>query len=251
VLQYSNDGWGPDNIDRVFVHETGHIFNAPDEYADSHCDCGGSWGYFHLPNLNCENCAPGGSVSCIMSHNDWQMCACTPRRIGAPQWNIGCNTTADTPFAADGVCYFRGTDDKLWRVDAQTGQNQQWINKNTAKSARFMADGVVYCQGTDDKVWRVNIDGTNQQQINRNTTASSKFVANGVVYFRGTDDKFWRVNVDGSGQYQLGANSLFSSPFVASGTVYFRGTDNKLWLISVAESAAQAPAEISLAHACA
>ena len=28
-----NDGWGPDNIDRVFTHETGHIFGCPDEYA--------------------------------------------------------------------------------------------------------------------------------------------------------------------------------------------------------------------------
>ena len=25
IMQYSNDGWGPDNIDRVFTHETGHI----------------------------------------------------------------------------------------------------------------------------------------------------------------------------------------------------------------------------------
>ena len=24
-MQYSNDGWGPDQIDRVFAHETGHV----------------------------------------------------------------------------------------------------------------------------------------------------------------------------------------------------------------------------------
>ena len=35
VMQYANDGWGPDNIDRVFAHESGHIFGAPDEYAAS------------------------------------------------------------------------------------------------------------------------------------------------------------------------------------------------------------------------
>ena len=33
VMDYNNDGWRPDNIDRVFVHETGHIFGCPDEYA--------------------------------------------------------------------------------------------------------------------------------------------------------------------------------------------------------------------------
>ena len=37
VMQYANDNWGPDNIDRVFTHETGHIFGCPDEYAASGC----------------------------------------------------------------------------------------------------------------------------------------------------------------------------------------------------------------------
>ena len=44
-MQYAIDGWGPNNIDRVFAHETCHIFNAPDEYAASGCDCGGAWEY--------------------------------------------------------------------------------------------------------------------------------------------------------------------------------------------------------------
>ena len=35
VMQYAIDGWGPNNIDRVFAHETCHIFNAPDDYAAS------------------------------------------------------------------------------------------------------------------------------------------------------------------------------------------------------------------------
>ena len=39
VMHYANDGWGPDNIDRVFAHESGHIFGAPDEYSSSGCSC--------------------------------------------------------------------------------------------------------------------------------------------------------------------------------------------------------------------
>jgi hypothetical protein len=85
VMHYDNDGWGPDNIDRVFAHETGHIFNAPDEYASSGCDCGGSWGVFNVPNSNCENCAPSGGVPCIMKSNSWEMCAYTPYHLGFPQ----------------------------------------------------------------------------------------------------------------------------------------------------------------------
>ncbi|PIK71954.1 hypothetical protein CS379_16635, partial [Methylobacterium frigidaeris] len=42
VMHYDNDGWGTDNLDSVFAHETGHVFGAPDEYAESGCDCGGS-----------------------------------------------------------------------------------------------------------------------------------------------------------------------------------------------------------------
>lgn len=85
VMHYDNDGWGPDNIDRVFAHETGHIFMAPDEYAASGCDCGGQWGVFNVPNSNCENCAPGGGVACIMKSNSWEMCSYTPYHLGFPQ----------------------------------------------------------------------------------------------------------------------------------------------------------------------
>ena len=84
VMQYANDGWGPDNIDRVFAHETGHIFGAPDEYAGSGCNCGGSWGHYGKPNKNCANCAPGGGVKCLMKSNDWEMCAHTPYHLGFP-----------------------------------------------------------------------------------------------------------------------------------------------------------------------
>jgi len=81
-MQYANDGWGPDNIDRVFAHETGHIFNAPDEYSGANCNCTSTYGIYGVKNLNCETCAPGGSVDCIMKGNSWAMCAYTPWHLG-------------------------------------------------------------------------------------------------------------------------------------------------------------------------
>lgn len=82
VMHYENDNWGVDNIDRVYAHETGHIFGAPDEYASSGCSCGGEWGYLRTPNGNCVNCAEGGGVSCIMRSNEWAMCDYTRTHFG-------------------------------------------------------------------------------------------------------------------------------------------------------------------------
>ncbi|WP_447601174.1 hypothetical protein [Nitrospira sp. Nam80] len=82
VMDYNNDGWGPDNIDRVFAHESGHIFGCPDEYASSGCNCGGSWGRFGRPNTNCENCAPNGGVDCLMRANTWALCDPTRAHFG-------------------------------------------------------------------------------------------------------------------------------------------------------------------------
>ncbi len=65
VMHYANDGWGPDNIDRVFTHETGHIFGCPDEYAASNCSCDTKAGYLREVNGNCERCA---TVVHAMSH---------------------------------------------------------------------------------------------------------------------------------------------------------------------------------------
>lgn len=82
VMSYFNDGWGPDNIDRVFAHETCHIFGAPDEYARSNCMIGGHYGAYGWPNDNCQNGAANGGVDCIMRGNDWKMCDYTRHHVG-------------------------------------------------------------------------------------------------------------------------------------------------------------------------
>ncbi|HOG45505.1 MAG TPA: hypothetical protein PLJ35_15895 [Anaerolineae bacterium] len=81
VLNYDLDGWGIDNMDRIVAHETGHIFGAADEYAESGCTCGERWGYLDVENGNCELCAPQ-QEPCIMSHNAWAMCAYTRGHLG-------------------------------------------------------------------------------------------------------------------------------------------------------------------------
>ncbi len=52
-MQYSNDGWGPDQFDKVFAHETGHVFNVPDEYYKCRCSINYGKGACTAKNDNC------------------------------------------------------------------------------------------------------------------------------------------------------------------------------------------------------
>jgi hypothetical protein len=81
VMNYGNDSWGSDNINRVFAHESCHIFGALDEYGS--CTCGSIGGQLKVPNSNCANCLPiGKQIPCIMSANTLEMCNFTRRQIG-------------------------------------------------------------------------------------------------------------------------------------------------------------------------
>jgi hypothetical protein len=149
------------------------------------------------------------------------------------QNQIANNTTSSAPFvAADGVVYFRGTDNKLWRVNGDgTGQSQ--IGHNTTKSTPFVtADGWVWFQGTDDKLLKVYHDGTQLSRPGANSTSSSPIVVGDWVYFRGTDNKLFRMDTNGSEQSVINKNTTKSTPFVtADGWVWFQGTDDKLYKV--------------------
>lgn len=81
VMHYGNDGWGVDNIDRVFTHESGHVFGCPDEYSSSNCTCDARFGYLREPNANCQRCAPA-FTDCLMGANTWAMCEHTLVHLG-------------------------------------------------------------------------------------------------------------------------------------------------------------------------
>lgn len=145
VMAYSNDGWSPDNIDRVFAHETGHIFGAPDEYASSGCHCGGSYGYYGVANKNCANCAPGGGVTCLMRSNSWAMCEYTPYHLGFPL----------VKQSYSGV--WRGGNDAhyLWVNASWSGFKKKW--EELAKKNLRLIDLEISGSGSDQRfngVWR-------------------------------------------------------------------------------------------------
>ncbi len=153
--------------------------------------------------------------------------------LAPAQMQIGPNTTSSTPFAtADGWVYFRGTDNKLWKV-CNDGTQQLQLGGNTTSSEPFVTpDGWVYFQGTDSTLWKISTDGTGQAKIGDNKTSAMPWVVDGWVYFRGTDNKLWKVFNDGTKQSQIGGNTTSSTPFATSdGWVYFQGTDDTLWKV--------------------
>jgi hypothetical protein len=81
ALLQRNHSW---SFDRVFTHESAHVFGACDEYWEagiggcSSCeDCGDTG----VDNGNCEDCNPA-AVSCMMRRNSWALCEYTPGQIG-------------------------------------------------------------------------------------------------------------------------------------------------------------------------
>lgn len=81
VMHFNNGAWGPDNIDRVFTHEAGHLFGCPDEYEASNCDCQRRFGALQERNGNCKTCA-NHFVECLMEANTWALCDFTRTHLG-------------------------------------------------------------------------------------------------------------------------------------------------------------------------
>lgn len=74
-------GHGDENLDRIFAHETCHIFGALDEYPASPCKVTDKGGHLQIANVNCANGNPG-SVFCLMKDNDQAMCRATVGHLG-------------------------------------------------------------------------------------------------------------------------------------------------------------------------
>ncbi|XP_064401786.1 uncharacterized protein LOC135347693 [Halichondria panicea] len=81
-MQYSNGGWGSDQIDKVFAHETGHVFNAPDEYESCKCAELYGRGTCTAKNANCVSCT-SSQGACIMDSTDLgNLCENSKKHVG-------------------------------------------------------------------------------------------------------------------------------------------------------------------------
>jgi hypothetical protein len=106
VMNYKAGNWGINEIDRVFAHETGHIFGAPDEYTNKRyqCGCAETYGIYSIPNKNCAACSNG---KCYMktSLGSSNMCQWTRGHLGWDAFIQGNPTLVQGPWGSPGNFY--------------------------------------------------------------------------------------------------------------------------------------------------
>jgi hypothetical protein len=153
-MQYSNDNWGPDQIDRVFAHETCHIFGAADEYGE--CGCGPS-GEFKVPNSNCKNCT-GSQVPCLMDGNIFTLCYWSRGQIGWWPTLVEAGVGATTVDGGKPLAFTIDKDRKLW-IKAWTGDQWYWTDLGGGCAGGVGATTVdgrrpfAFVIGNDRKLW--------------------------------------------------------------------------------------------------
>ena len=113
VMHYANDGWGPNQINQVFAHETCHIFGAADEYGSCSCDASGMSG---TPNLNCVNCT-SMQIPCLMNQNTLSLCLWSRAQIGWSPWTRVSGALKHVSVAGDGTVWGVNSADQIFRRD--------------------------------------------------------------------------------------------------------------------------------------
>jgi hypothetical protein len=138
------------NMDRVFAHETGHIFGAPDEYASSNCGCNALKGkFFRKPNDNCANCNPDPSVSCIMRSNSPSVCSNTPWHLG---WGAFMTKIDAAVWRMDSDKLYLFSNDKYIRFTEVSAGRDEGYPKDIAGNWPGLPNS--FKNGIDAALWR-------------------------------------------------------------------------------------------------
>ena len=161
--------------------------------------------------------------------------------------NVNLFETQSDVLVADGYMYFQGTDQAVWRVNANLADaifdynNFGGPSRIKTQSNVFPTDGFMYFRGTDNKVWQMSTtEPYNPQNLGGFETNSNITISDGYMYFQGTDQAVWRVSVNNptTDNNNFGGPNRIktqSSIYVSGNYMYFRGTDNKVWQMSTTE----------------
>ncbi len=250
VMDYNNDNWGPAEINRVFAHESCHIFGAADEYGD--CDCDGS-GHFDVPNNNCRNCT-SAQVPCLMNANTLALCPWSRGQLGWSSWERIAGALKHASVGNDGTVWGVNAGDDIFRrngnawervsgalkqISVGNAANVWGVNRNdnifrwngsswtrisgALKHVSIAADGSIWGVNRDDKIYRWNGSSWNQisgrlKQISVGNTAT--------VWGVNADDEIYQWN--GNSWTQV-AGSLKHVAVASDGTVWGVNRDDNIY----------------------
>ena len=129
----------------------------------------------------------------------------------------------DSPVVADGVVYASARDDRLYAVDAATG-DLRWRTQIASHAYMAVEDDVVFV-GSGSYLYAVDAaTGTTLWNYRMgSTTYSTPAVADGVVYMASLDRNLYAVDADTGDlrwRYESGGGGIRSSPAVSEGVVY-------------------------------
>ena len=178
VMDFRNDGWGTASIDRVFAHETCHIFGAADEYEGSGCDCDGS-GHNDVPNKNCKSCT-SAQIPCLMNANTLSLCEWSRGQVGWSPWEQIAGALKHVAVGQDGTVWGVNANDEIFRRDGNAWQRIAGSLKQISV-------------GDAGDIWGVN---RNDEIFRRDGNAWTR-VSGALKYVSvASDGTVWGVNAD-------------------------------------------------------
>ncbi|WP_053084635.1 PQQ-binding-like beta-propeller repeat protein [Streptomyces viridochromogenes] len=149
-------------------------------------------------------------------------------------------TTSDpvssSPAVADGTVYIGSNDDRIYALDATTGQ-ERWTYEtdNAVFSSPAVADGAAYVGSRDGRIYALDATTGNVRWTHQtgHSVSSSPAVADGTIYIGSHDGRIYALDAttgDVRWTHQTD-NVVFSSPAVADGAVYIGSTDGRIYAL--------------------
>ncbi|MCJ1313569.1 hypothetical protein MMC25_007248 [Agyrium rufum] len=251
-MSYVNDGWGPENIYKVFAHETGHIFGAGDEYLS----CDPEYGLYKVKNGNNIDHTTH-QADCLMNNNILELCTFSKGQLG---WlpRLGLFVFHQSPGASaseSGTISYSVFDGQAWWDDRLVPDSATFSNPSAVEYRDQVycfhqggsAGGALWFNVFDGANWSgdVEIPSTPMSAAPSATLFQDKIFCfhqgagdNGTLWFNTFDGSNW------AGDVQLPNTHITDTPSAVvydnvlycfhegssnDGTLWYTALDGKIW----------------------